>query len=112
MGKRKIKAEMVTIANAKSFGTGAAINPTGKIDDGKFEIVVIRPYPWWFVFTFMYASFTGKVHKMRHVKVFTTSVAEILLTNKQEFQIDGEVIAVKKKISVEILHGALKVFGN
>lgn len=109
--RRKMKAEMVVIANAKSFGTGAIINPAGKLSDGKFEIVVIRPYPWWFVFTFLYASFTGNLHKMRYVKVFSASEAEISLPEAQEFQIDGEVLPKTKKINVEILHNALKVIG-
>ncbi len=110
--KRKMKAEMVVIANANRFGTGAIINPTGKINDGKFEIIIIRPYPWWFVFTFLYASFTGHLHKMRYVKVFSTSRAKIVLAEYQEFQIDGEVIPETKEISVEILHNALILFGN
>jgi diacylglycerol kinase (ATP) len=110
--KRKMKAEMLVIANAKRFGTGAIINPTGKINDGKFEIIIIRPYPWWFVFTFLYASFTGHLHKMRYVKVFSTTRAGITLPEYQEFQIDGEVIPETKEISVEILHNALMLFGN
>jgi diacylglycerol kinase (ATP) len=110
--RRKMKAEMLVIANANSFGTGAIINPTGKINDGKFEIIIIRPYPWWFVFTFLYASFTGHLHKMRYVKVFSTTRAGITLPEYQEFQIDGEVIPETKEISVEILHNALMLFGN
>ena len=38
----KRKAFMVAIANASKYGTGATINPDGKIDDGLFEIVVVR----------------------------------------------------------------------
>lgn len=109
--RRKMKAEMLVIANAKSFGTGAIINPTGKLNDGKFEIVIIRPYPWWFVFTFLYAAFSGHLHKMRYVKVFSASEAKISLPELQEFQIDGEVIPETKEINVEILHNALKVTG-
>ena len=108
--KRRMKAEMLVIANAKSFGTGAIINPTGQLNDGKFEIIVIRPYPWWFVFTFLYASFSGQVHKMKYVKVFSSEKAKISLHKTQEFQIDGEVISDTKEISVEILHNAIILF--
>ena len=107
--RRKMKAEMVLIANAKSFGTGAIINPTGKIDDGKFEIIIIRPYPWWFVFTFIYASFFGKLHKMRYVRIYSTSSAEITMPEPQEFQIDGEVMQETTEIKVEIVSKALKI---
>lgn len=109
--RRKMKAEMLVIANAKSFGTGAIINPTGNLNDGKFEIIIIRPYPWWFVFTFLYAAFTGHLHKMKYVKVFSASEAKISLPELQEFQIDGEVMQETKEINVEILHSALKITG-
>ena len=108
---RKMKAEMLVIANAKSFGTGAIINPTGKINDGKFEIIIIRPYPWWFVFTFLYAAFAGKLHKMRYVKVYTASEAEITLPKPQAFQIDGEVLPETSEVKVEILPEAIRVHG-
>jgi YegS/Rv2252/BmrU family lipid kinase len=107
--RRKMKAEMVLIANAKSFGTGAIINPTGKIDDGKFEIIIIRPYPWWFVFTFIYAAFAGKLHKMKYVRVYSASSAEIIMPEPQEFQIDGEVIQETTEIKVKIMSKALKI---
>ena len=107
--RRKMKAEMLVIANAKRFGTGAIINPTGELNDGKFEIVIIRPYPWWILFTFIYSGFTGHLHKMRYVKIYSASEAVITLTKLQEFQIDGEIIPETKEINVEILHNALKL---
>jgi YegS/Rv2252/BmrU family lipid kinase len=110
--RRKMKAEMLVIANAKCFGTGAIINPTGKLNDGKFEIVIIRPYPWWFVFTFIYSAFSGHLHKMKYVKIYSVSEALITLPKLQEFQIDGEIMPKTKEINVEILHNALKLTGG
>ncbi len=107
--RRKMKAEMLVFANAKSYGTGAMINSTGKLNDGKFEIIVLRPYPWWFVFTFMVAVFTGKLHRMKYIKVFSATRARIDLVGQQELQIDGELIPKVKVIEAEILPGALKV---
>lgn len=107
--RRKMKAEMLVFANAKQYGTGAIINPTGKINDGRFEIIVLRPYPWWFIFTFIYAVFTGKLHNMKYIKVFSVKKATIELARKQEIQVDGEIIPDVKKIDAEIMTGALKV---
>ncbi|MGC9344182.1 MAG: diacylglycerol/lipid kinase family protein, partial [Bacteroidales bacterium] len=44
---KRYRAEMLVIANAKSYGTGATINPAGVPDDGMFELIIIKPYPWW-----------------------------------------------------------------
>ena len=109
--RKKMNAEMIVIANAKSFGTGAIINPTGKINDGQFEIVVIRPYPWWFVFTFAFASFIGKVHKMEYVKVYSAKEAKITLPKNQEYQVDGEIVPETGLLKVEIMPGVLNVIG-
>jgi diacylglycerol kinase (ATP) len=60
--KKKYKAEMLVIANARSFGTGAVINPEGSVDDGEFEIIMIRLYSWWSIFYLfrMFISGNGK----------------------------------------------------
>lgn len=111
--RKKMKAEMLVFANAKRYGTGAIINPTGKLNDGRFEIIILRPYPWWFVFTFVYAAFTGKLHRMKYIKVFSTQKVTIELEKRQELQIDGEIFRDIKLIEVEIIPGALKVLtGN
>ncbi len=107
--RKKMHAEMIVIANAQRFGTGASINPTGKMNDGKFEIVVIRPYPWWFVFTFVFAVFTGQLHKMKYVRIYSATEAKIFLPEKQELQVDGEIIPETGSLKVEIVPGALKV---
>jgi diacylglycerol kinase (ATP) len=107
--RRKMKAEMLVFANAKSYGTGAIINPTGKLNDGKFEIIVLRPYPWWFVFTFIYAVFTGKLHQMKYIKVFSAASARIDLVRQQEIQVDGEMIPQVKVVEADIIPGALKI---
>ncbi len=109
--RKKMKAEMLAIANAKSYGTGAIINPTGKTDDGKFEIIIIRPYPWWFVFTFIYAFFTGKLHKMKYAKVYSVTEAKITLPRPQEFQVDGEVLPEVSTLNVRIVPGGVNVIG-
>jgi diacylglycerol kinase (ATP) len=109
--RRKMKAEMVVIANAKSFGTGAIINPTGKLNDGKIELVIIRPYPWWFVFTFVYAAFLGKLHKMQYVRVFSASEASIRLKGKQAFQVDGEVLQDTGAVQVKVISNAVQMIG-
>ncbi|MGQ3089070.1 diacylglycerol/lipid kinase family protein, partial [Flavobacterium sp.] len=36
------EARMVVMANTQRYGTGVTINPVGKMDDGKFEIVILK----------------------------------------------------------------------
>ncbi|MEJ7693609.1 diacylglycerol kinase family protein, partial [Daejeonella sp.] len=39
------KGVSITFANAMKYGTGAVINPHGILDDGKFELVIVKPFP-------------------------------------------------------------------
>ena len=107
--KKRSKAEMIVVANAQSYGTGAQINPTGNINDGKFEVVVIKPYPWWFVFNFVFAGFTGNLHRMKYVDVFHTGKAQITVDRQQDFQIDGEVMGKIGNLKLEIIPRAIRV---
>lgn len=106
---KRTKAEMVVIANAKSYGTGISINPYGHLDDGKFEVIIIKPYPWWFLFTFIYRSLTGKLEKLQYVDVFKTDYAELKVERYQDFQVDGEIKEKAKTLKLEIVPHALNI---
>lgn len=106
---KKRKAEMLVIANASAYGTGALINPKGIMNDGKFEIVIIKPYPWWIVFRFISAFFTGNLNKMKYVQTITASKAEITLELAQDIHIDGEIQNPVEQIKAEIIPGAIEM---
>ncbi|HYX06430.1 MAG TPA: YegS/Rv2252/BmrU family lipid kinase [Bacteroidales bacterium] len=103
------RAHMVAIANAKKYGTGAILNPLGRLDDGRFEICIFKPYPFYAIFTFLIAFFTGTLHKHRYVKIISCSHAKITVKHKQDLQIDGEAIGEVKSIQVDILSKVLQI---
>jgi YegS/Rv2252/BmrU family lipid kinase len=107
--RKKYKAEMLVLANAKAYGTGAIINPDGKPDDGKFEIIIIKPYPWWSFFRLARMLFIGKNHHVDFVKVLSTSKAVIQFSKPQDLQVDGEMIEAIPEIKAEILSSALQI---
>jgi diacylglycerol kinase (ATP) len=108
---RKIikKAYMVVIANATKYGTGAIINPKGSICDGKFEIILIRPYSVWHLFQMVIPFFTRKLHELDYIKSYSGQKATIHNYGKKELQIDGELIGRLKEINVEINPHALEI---
>lgn len=99
-------AKMLVVANSQRYGTGVTINPLGKMDDGKFEIVIIKNLDLW-VF--------GKivVGKMPldtgDVEIISTRKAEISTDVPVHFQVDGEYIDEVKKLKAEILHRQMKI---
>ncbi len=107
-GLNKIfKAEMLVIANAERYGTGAIINPDGSMKDGKFEFIIIRPYPWWSFLTLLIRFFLGNLDKMRYVKQIRTEKGTIELKNPQSLQVDGEIYEDIDKLEVRIIPEAL-----
>lgn len=102
--KRTIKqtVEMITFANATKYGTGALVNPAGKIDDGKFEVCIFEPYPRWLLPHLTWLFFSGRLKRSKYVKIISTTEVTIKLSRPQPLQIDGEVMEEVKKVDVKI----------
>lgn len=109
---RPYKAVMIAMLNAHFFGTGAVVNPTGKINDGLFEIVVIKPYPWYYFLHMVVAFFTGNIHRLQHVRTISCLQATIELQSPQDLQIDGEPLGLVGRVELEILPSAVDVYFN
>ncbi len=106
---KKKKAVMIAIANAARYGTGAVINPDGKPDDGYLEIIVVRPQKLIHFLGIVASVFTGKIHTLNYVDIY--SCREVLIRNyeKKIVQVDGEVIGHPSEVYVETLPRALQV---
>jgi len=102
-------AEMVVFANAKKYGTGAIVNPDGKMDDGKFEVCIFKPYPWYALFRLTYLFFSGKLNYSPFVKIYSTREVELKCDSPEHLQIDGELMGKHKHVSVKVIEKKLKV---
>jgi diacylglycerol kinase (ATP) len=100
------KAYMVVIANSKTYGTGAVINPIGKIDDGKFEIVIVRRLA---VSELLKMIFNHQRYNPDKVEIMRC--ARLILKSKHPayFQSDGEYIGKESHIQAEVIHGQLSI---
>lgn len=103
------KAVMIVIANAAKYGTGAIINPKGKPDDGRFEIVVIRPQKFMQLLKMVVPFFTRKIHTLNFVDIYSCKKVMITNCDHQMVQIDGEIIGQPEQIFVEIIPRSLQV---
>ena len=102
----RIHAYMIVIANASKYGTGAVINPDGKIDDGKFELVVVRKIS---LVEFFKMFISGKPFNPQKVEIFQTTHAEITIKKAIHFQIDGEYKGKRNEVKAFIIPSALNV---
>ncbi len=102
----KIHAYMIVIANATKYGTGAVINPDGKIDDGKFELVVVRKIS---LIEFFKMFLSSKSFNPKKVEIFQTTKTEITIKKPIHFQVDGEYKGKINELKAAIMPSALNV---
>jgi diacylglycerol kinase (ATP) len=102
----KRNAAMVVIANATKYGTGAVINPNGKLDDGLFEIIVIKKISFGEIIKMM---ITHKDFDPRKTELFTTSGVDMRSKHHVHFQVDGEYLGKIYSLKAECLPGVLQV---
>lgn len=100
------KAYMIVVANAAEYGTGAVINPNGYVNDGIFEIVVVRELTFLSILKML---ITHKPFDRQTIEIFHTKHAEVTLAKNACFQVDGEYRGRCKKITAAIAKGCLKV---
>ena len=99
-------ARMVIIANSKKYGTGVVINPTGKMDDGKFELIVLKNLD----LVVLGKIISGNIPiESEDIEIISTDKANLTTNVPVSFQIDGEYIGKETKLAIEILHQQMKI---
>ena len=106
VGETQIRREafMVALANARMYGTGAMINPSGKPDDGKFEIIILRKLSF---FTLLKMMFRPRIFDPKKIEIIPCTSAEITTKRPMYFQTDGEYKGKLKKITAVIAPAAV-----
>lgn len=99
-------ARMIVIANSQKYGTGVTINPNGKMNDGKFEIVILKNLD-----LIVFAKIiSGNIPvDSEDVEIISTDKATIVTDSPVSFQVDGEYIGKESKLDIHILHQQMKV---
>lgn len=101
------EARMVVIANANKYGTGVTINPVGRINDGKFEIVVVKNLDLAVIGKILSGNIT--VNENEDIEIISADEALITTNVPVSFQIDGEFCGDVDKLEVKILHHQMKI---
>lgn len=102
----RMQAAMIVIANATKYGTGAHINPDGKLDDDCFEIVVVRKVSFSEIFKMIVTHMPFDETK---TKVFQVKSVEINSKRKAHFQVDGEYLGKVNTVKATLVPAALRV---
>ena len=105
-GEIRRNAFMVALANARMYGTGAVINPEGKLDDGMFEVIIVRRLA---VGALLKMLFKPGIFNPKKIEVVSCTSAQITTMQRMHFQIDGEYKGRVRFVKAVINPGAIKI---
>ena len=103
------KLFVLTIANTRQFGNNAFIAPEAQPNDGKIDLVLIKPFPKILGSLFIIRLFTKRINKSKYVQHIQTDQEIIIETDETRFHIDGEPLQISGKVVVKIKREILKV---
>jgi diacylglycerol kinase (ATP) len=99
-------AAMVVIANATKYGTGVVINPEGRVDDDRFEVVIVKKISFSEIFKM---RFTHKPYAPDKTELLQTRSLKITSKHHVHFQVDGEYLGKIKSITAQIVPEAIEM---
>jgi len=109
-GIKKInnKVFLMAIANSNQFGNNAIIAPSADTSDGKFNIAIVKPFPWFLMPYYAVMMFANKFDKLSSVLNFESTHCSIH-SSTTTWHIDGEPVNLNSPIEIKILPLAIQI---
>lgn len=102
----KHTARMIVIANSQKYGTGVTINPNGSMNDGKFELIILKSLD----LLLLGKIITGNMPiDSDDIVIISTEKAFVKTDRPVNFQIDGEYCGAQNELEIHILHKQMKI---
>ena len=99
-------ARIIIIANSQKYGTGVTINPNGSMNDGKFELIILKSLD----IILLGKIITGNMPiDSDDVIIISTKQAFVKTDRPVNFQIDGEYCGAVSELEIHILHKQMKI---
>lgn len=99
-------ARMIVIANSQKYGTGVTINPNGSMNDGKFELIILKSLD----LLLLGKIITGNMPiDSDDIVIISTEKAFVKTDRPINFQIDGEYCGAQSELEIHILHKQMKI---
>lgn len=108
-GILKIRAFLITFANANQWGNNVYVAPHADIQDGKMEVCILSPFPFLAIPFIGVRLFKKSLDQSHFITTFNTSSIELTRKKKGIFHFDGEPVETRRKIKIRIIKQGLKV---
>lgn len=101
------EALLIAFANGCQYGNNAVIAPLACVDDGKLEMVVVKPWPAAANFLRVHHLFRRTAHRAPGVLTRSVTSARVTSTAPLEMHVDGETVESAFEARVRVVAGAL-----
>lgn len=107
----KIEGEysMVTMANTRQFGNNAIIAPKAHAESRKLDLVLVKPFPFYYYPVFVSNMFSGKIKQSRYIDYLSLDKDFTLETYYNMYHVDGEPLFFSGKSEIKIYKGILNI---
>ena len=108
---KKIKGnfQMISIANTRQFGNNAFISPLSNPTDGFFEIVLIKPFPFYLYPSFVIKMFLGILKESKYISYLKIKDSVEITSDYKKYHVDGEPKVFEKNITAKMLANKIRV---
>ncbi|MBL7917030.1 MAG: YegS/Rv2252/BmrU family lipid kinase [Bacteroidia bacterium] len=86
----KRKAYLITVANAGQYGNDFYIAPQAKINDGKFHLVILKPFGFFGAINVLIKVLKGRAFESKYIETYVCDSVTILRNNEGPVHFDGE----------------------
>ena len=105
---RKVKAYMISFANASQYGNDFRIAPNAQINNGLLDFVIVKAFPKWKIPFFLLKLSRGKTHLSKYVEIIQSKHMKISANNTL-LHLDGEPYKASNPVKINVLPKSLKI---
>jgi len=101
--RKSISAFSLNICNGQQFGNNFLISPKSKLDDGKLNICIIKPFKWYEFLILITQFYFKKIHFSKFYKSYKTTELIIESKTKNLIHLDGESHIINNKANINVI---------
>lgn len=103
------KCFAISIANGPMYGYNFQIAPDARLDDGVFEVVIMRDAPRWQYFAAIPSMLTNKIYETGFVEHYRAKNIVIQSEGENYVHLDGEGMVISDTLRFDIKPDALQI---
>jgi diacylglycerol kinase (ATP) len=100
---------LATFANGPQYGSGAVVNPGGKLDDGRLEVAIFEYGPLWRAAVAASRMFLGGLERAPGYRRFSGPAAAVTAGAPAAIHCDGDPAGMTEHIDVRLRPRALEI---